>query len=369
MINSTVNVNGSRTLDQWNQELVVTLIPVSIILVIFMILGTMGNGTVLFIYHRKFQTYTEGRFFIPILAVADLVACFVNCACHLSETILPVMYISNIGCKINRYLCMVTTATSINLLLLIAVFRYFKICKHSHRQQYLKWQKVSVIVIILTVSIISLPCFVFFGSAEVISENGELTGYRCTGISGGKPKFALAFNVLLLVLVVSVMVVMSILYFLICRVIFTKTHSEVKTNKLTVDSRVHVVVDNENKTDSLSTVMSTCITACDQETQKRQTGSRKPEPSPKRKVGKSRITVIFIVITIAFAISFIPKLAMMVLESRKADFWITLSENELAIYMFLYSIYIFNNFINPFIFGFLDKRFQSELKKLCPCTK
>lgn len=195
MINSTVNVNGSRTLDQWNQELVVTLIPVSIILVIFMILGTMGNGTVHFIYHRKFQTYTEGRFFIPILAVADLVACVVNCACHLSETILPVMYISNIGCKINRYLCMVTTASSINLLLLIAVFRYLKICKHSQRQMYLKWQKLSVIIIIVSVSIISLPYCVVFGSAEVISEDGNLTGHRCTGVSGGQPKLALSLSV------------------------------------------------------------------------------------------------------------------------------------------------------------------------------
>lgn len=367
MLNSTVIMNGSRTLVQWNQELVETLIPVSVILGIYVILGALGNGVVLFIYQRKFQTSTEGRFFIPILAVADLVACVVNCACHLSETMHPVMYYSDIGCKINRYLCMITTGTSIFFLLLIAIFRYLKICKHSERQVYLKWEKISVIIIILFVLIISLPSFVFFGSAQVISEDGELTGYRCTGVSGGEPMLALAFNISLLVVVVSVMIVMSILYFLICRVVFTKAKSGVQTNKLTVDSRVHVVVDNETKSESLSTVMT--ISACDQEIVKQKPVDRKPQKSSKRKVKKSRITVIFIVITIVFAISFIPKLAMMVLESKNADFWITLSDNELAKYMFLYSIYIFNNFINPFIYGFLDKRFQSELKKLCPCTK
>ena len=90
---------------------------------------------------------------------------------------------------------MITTGTSIFLLLLIAIFRYLKICKHAQRQMYLKWQKLSVIIIIVTVTIVSLPSFVVFGSAEVISEDGNLTGHRCTGVSGGQPKLALALGV------------------------------------------------------------------------------------------------------------------------------------------------------------------------------
>ena len=271
----------------------------------------MGNAVVLFIYHGKFKTYTEWRFFIPILALADLIACVVNCACHLSETMYPVMYNSDIGCKINRYLCRITTGTSIFLLLLIAIFRYLKICKHSQRQMYLKWQKLSVIIIIVSVSIISLPSFVVFGSAEVISEDGNLTGHRCTGVSGWQPKLALALSVSMLVVVLSVMIVMSILYFLICRVIFTTVESGMNTNNLTADGRVQVDDDIENKTDSLSTIKT--VSACDQEIKK----SGKALKASKWKLRKSRITMMFIIITIALAISFVPKLAMMVLESGK----------------------------------------------------
>ena len=72
----------------------------------------------------------------------------------------------------------------------------------------------------------------------------------------------------------------------------------------------------------------------------------------------------FMIIAAVYVISFIPKLAMMILESRKTDFWLTLTPSELGGYRFLYTINIINNVVNPLVYGLMDKTFQTEFKAL-----
>lgn len=101
MENQTNNLNRSRSLDQENQIAIEYSLPFTIILIVYMCLGVLGNSAVLYIYLRKFKSYSDGRFFIPVLAVVDMTACVVNCSFHLSLTTSPLRYPSgNFGCKI-----------------------------------------------------------------------------------------------------------------------------------------------------------------------------------------------------------------------------------------------------------------------------
>ena len=379
--NLTNNINDTKTIQQWNNELILNLSPFILILSVYMFLGVFGNSTVLYVYFKKFTKLHEGRYFIVILAVLDLVASVVNCACHLSETILPVMY-TDTGCKIERFLCMVTTAPSILVLLLIVVDRYLKICRPLRKQMTRKHKKICIGIIVIIAFFLSLPCFMFFGTMPIGPKYGALIGHRCVGVTGGFPRLALTFNVSLLTIAVAVLITMATIYSKICVVIFQKANFKAKTEKATAawtktekttvagTSMTDLPTDVYGINTGTSTLMISDIsinqlakTRTTLSMHQRQCIARNP------KLPHWRITLIFIVVTIMFALSFIPKLIMMLIESLRADFWLLLSDRELGLYMFLYSMYIFNNFINPFIYGFLDKKFQTELKKICCCTR
>ena len=74
------DITTTMTLEQWNSELVLKNLPVTIVYGVYMVLALVGNGTVLYIYLRRFRVYSSGRFFIPVLAVADMVSGVTNTA-------------------------------------------------------------------------------------------------------------------------------------------------------------------------------------------------------------------------------------------------------------------------------------------------
>ena len=116
------------------------LLPFTIMLAVYILLA--GNATVLYIYVQKFKVYSSGRFFISILAVIDMVSGVVNSACLMSETLLPVKFYSDIGCKIIWFLCMSTCVTSMFLLPIIAIDRYLKNCRPFGKQMVLIWRNL-----------------------------------------------------------------------------------------------------------------------------------------------------------------------------------------------------------------------------------
>ena len=80
------------TLEKWNKELAAKLIPDTIYLVIYLIIGCIGNSVVICVYARRNYLNNEDRFFIPILAIFDLVACIVNCSEAIFGNTVPVKY-------------------------------------------------------------------------------------------------------------------------------------------------------------------------------------------------------------------------------------------------------------------------------------
>ena len=62
-----------------------------------------------------------------------------------------------------------------------------------------------------------------------------------------------------------------------------------------------------------------------------------------------RVTIMFMIIAGVFAIYFIPKLAMMIWESRKTDFWLTFTPSERGGLRFLYAYFIVNFITNAFV--------------------
>ncbi|MEW8543337.1 MAG: G-protein coupled receptor, partial [Candidatus Thiodiazotropha sp.] len=292
-------------------------IPFSYTVIVYLLLGVSGNLTVLYIYLKKFKSYSGGRFFIPVLAVLDMIATVVNCSTHLFLTT-PTLNgaLTGTGCKYANFFCSTTTNVSIYTILGIAVDRYLKICRPNGRQMTLGWKKVSVVIATITAVGISLPYFKLVDVAVVELED-DLTAKLCIG-TGVSQAVLINYALVQLLVIVAELIIMAILYFRIYKVVFRKPIFRIRAEKVTSsttdgDSGTKLESDQTGITD-----MTISVDAISSEDQKitsdgvRVTLNKEFQASV-RKVPRSRITVMFIVITIAFAICFIPKFVVMVL--------------------------------------------------------
>ena len=372
------NTNATlETVDEWNQELATELLPDTVCLAIYLIIGGIGNLVVICVYARRNSLNNEDRFFIPILAIIDLVSCIVNCSFSISVNSLPVKYDSDFACKFMWFLAMYTTGSSAFTLMLIAIQRYLKLCKPFGKQMTHKWKKVYLGIILVGMVLVALPCFAFYGSTEVKSNDSDIKGLRCTSVTAGLPKVALVYKALLFLLILGNLIVLIVLYSLIGRVLYrqakfswklnitkeaTSGTSESSTRETDDDSTAHAYIKANQLPDTDKDIDSHPQCVENKHSKTAGAGLRK------HKSPGHRVTLIFMIIAGVFVVCFIPKLIMLIWESRKTDFWLTLTPSELGGYRFLYTFYIVNNIINPFLYGFLDKKFQTECKKMM-CRK
>ena len=362
-------------LDKWNKELSTKLIPDTVCLVIYLLIGCIGNSVVICVYARRNNLNNEDRFFIPILAIIDLVACIVNCSEDIVSNVLPVKYNSDITCKLFKFLGLIFTGSSGLTLMLIAIQRYLKVCKPYGKQMTHKWKKIYMVIILGCSTLTALPCFAFYGSAEVKSNDGAIKGSQCASVTAGMPKVALVYKAVLFLFVVGVLIVLIVLFSLIGRVLYRLN----KINWKVIAAKEATSGMSENSTcetddESICNAptyktnqLSDTETNIDSHQQHFEIKHSKVTDAglQKHKNPVHRVTLIFMIIAGFFVICFIPKLAMLIWESVKTDFWLTLTPSELGGYTFLYRFYIVNNIINPFVYGFLDKKFRTECKMLC----
>ena len=366
------------TLDKWNKELAAKLIPDTIYLVIYLIIGCIGNSVVICVYARRNYLNNEDRFFIPILAIFDLVACIVNCSEAIFGNTAPVKYNSDITCKLFWFLGMIFLGSSGLTLMLIAIQRYLKLCKPFGKQMNRKWSKIFLAISIISSILISSPCFALYGTAEVKSNDGYIKGSQCTSVTVDTPNVTLAYKAFLFLLVFGVLIVLIVLFSLIGRVLYRlnkvdwkvnfakEATSGMSENSTCVTDDESISTASANKTNQLPD-SETDIDSHQQHVEiKHSKATDAGLQTHKNPV--HRVTLIFMIIAGFFVICFIPKLAILIWESVRPDFWLTLSPSELAGYRFVSRFYIVNNVINPFVYGFLDKKFRTECKKMM-CRK
>ena len=205
-------------------------IPLTVIVVLYFLIGIIGNSLVLVIYSKPFEGRNDCRFFIPVLAIIDMISCTVNCSFHISENIVPVMFESDIRCKISWFSGMIAAEASIFTLVIIAVDRYMKICKPFKRQLSVTKKKLSIPIFAIISVILSAPCLLFYGLAQVKSVD-NINGTVCSSVTGNMPTLSMAFSISILVLTSVQSTIMSVFYFLICKVIFRqqKRRKQMKT--------------------------------------------------------------------------------------------------------------------------------------------
>lgn len=95
--------NDTFTLEIWNSYYSKLYLPNTILLTFWLIIGTLGNATVIFVYQRGLMNKGHGRFFIPILATVDLMCVTVSATFNIVQITRRVTFPDSWICKLFFY--------------------------------------------------------------------------------------------------------------------------------------------------------------------------------------------------------------------------------------------------------------------------
>lgn len=120
--------NDTFTLEIWNSYYSKLYLPNKILLTFWLIIGTLGNATVIFVYQRGLINIGHGRFFIPILATVDLKCVSVSATFNIVQITRRVTFPDSWICKLFFYSIRVILTNSMLIMTVIAISRFQHIC-------------------------------------------------------------------------------------------------------------------------------------------------------------------------------------------------------------------------------------------------
>jgi hypothetical protein len=136
----------------------------SILIVIGAVIGIIGNSTIVVFYMFRIKEREE-RYFIPLLAIVDLVACFTSSAFYIMDNTFFYTYPNDAACRLMLFLQTCVPGASAHVLLIISVERYLLVCKPFGPKMTLFWKKI----------LFSVACgFAVLYSAPLLATSGVL---------------------------------------------------------------------------------------------------------------------------------------------------------------------------------------------------
>ncbi|CAG2211527.1 unnamed protein product [Mytilus edulis] len=395
--------------EDWNNYLIRAFIPLDILLILFIIIGVTGNVLVIYVYGFKMKNINDGQYFIPYLAVADLLGSVICPLFGLSMTLMPLTYEYDALCKLGWVFGSVTTLMSIFLLVTIAIQRYLKICRRKGPRMTLRWKKILMMCALLFSAVIGGTSVFTKGSIPFHHLNRNVTGQIC-GTKAGT--LSVVYDGVLGVGAIICCGLIIVPYCLIARkthkYLIKKTQCELQKQ---TDTR-NKITENQTKEHSISTpeqsdlevkasklkthenqTIRYSISTLDTEMQSenditlqdneelsnnialdRENSSMRnnrnninEQPHKLRQTNRriiSQVTKIFMIISFIFIICYIPKIIIIILETASTTFWENATDFERLVLMFVHQGYILNNIANPLIYTFFDEKFKTEIKNI-----
>ncbi|KAH3824392.1 G-protein coupled receptor 84-like [Dreissena polymorpha] len=388
-----------------------TLVGSIVYLVLIMIIGVIGNILVLIIFYFRFTSSTH-RCFILTLAIYDLLACAVGAPWIISESFFAFHYHDAISCKIFRFVLYYTCVASSLTLVLIAIERCRKICTPFKTQFTVPMAKRAIYVVVFGISSISSsPALVLYGNKTISTGYKNATGTKCFITDHfSETEWPKYFNVYLLALAFLSTAIMAVSYIRIARTVskmgkdrITKRIKKKETEQCNsrTDHSLEKSDDDIIESDSQfppqngaqlqpprasramelrgQLIVQNSIDSNTSDGSKK-SKSRLREKSSKwaskvmKRLSSStssgrqtlRITKMLTFVTIAFVISYLPHLTLMLwsmfVSKEDED---TLPKDNL--YQIVFYSFLLNNLVNPFIYATMDEKFKTELKKILKC--
>ncbi|XP_069116331.1 QRFP-like peptide receptor [Argopecten irradians] len=389
-INTTGVISRLPPLIYINNILANKLLPLTVILWIYLVVGVLGNSLVMFVYWARKKPVREDRYFIPVLALVDMASCVVSSSTGIYAQTYPLMFDNDVGCKMAAFLGILLGGFSANFLIAIAIERYLKICRPFGRQMTKFLKKLCIILMAIVSLAFAAPSLRVYRSEQVptlLKGRFEIQTWKC--IDKEHEAGQMVYKVLLSVLTLLRFLVLLLCYGNVIWVIFRQKRMRIRMGSVssmhTTTSSSHDVEDSleminpnntnqrseNNKTDRAQPKLKSPVVGNkgreqspnDLQGSKRSTTSGSQRRRFKVDRQGVRLTVIFILITSIYIITYGLKAWLMIMQTLNHNFWSTVPSHQLVFYRFLHSFYIFNNIVNPIVYAVIDSRFRMDCKK------
>lgn len=385
-------MDSHEALDYLNSEEAKQYVGGVVFVSIIMVIGIVGNVHVLLVY-SLFMKPSNHRIFILVLGVLDFITCIVGMPFILVDLRHPLTFTLVAPCKILRFINYFICSSSALMLIVIATDRYRKICVPLGRQISQTFAKILCLVVMCIALLMSWPAPVLYGVATVPTSDPNINGTRC--YTENRPNFDKLqgyFNAGLVLIVLISFVVLVVLYCLIWRVI--AKHGSVKTSgykehSKETSSNIHTTESQEmtsgtqdssndhapeisqhttvTETKSIASEFSSKIVSNKSSNAGKyemRNKTDKPQPETKKLDRSKRTTLMFLIITAVFFLSYVPHLALKIAAFMKKRFVEDMSfEGKVAYNTFVWCFFM-NNAANCFIYGFVDLRFRAEIVRM-----
>lgn len=255
-------------------------------------------------------------------------------------------------------------------------FRYRKICV-PHGKQITGQGATLLSLLVLAFSLLTAwPAPILFGITSVPTMEVNTNGSRCSTLNKENyAKYQGYYNAGLLLILMLEFVVLVVMYTLIWRVIAkrglsgkkNKTCRAATSDVSEVTSEIHVITSKTMPTGSELISAKTLVEITDRvavECDQKQAHICKTKDKSKDTLRANKTTLVFLLITLVFGLSYFPHLALKIIVYVDKDFVSRMSFPVSVFYNTIIWCFFINNVANCFIYGFFDVRFRREISML-----
>lgn len=362
--------------------LIEELLPNTIFMCLFLVVGIIGNLIVICIYHIRMygKCGEETRLCILFLAYSDLIASTLASSFGIGMNFHPLSFYNNFACKSVWFITTVCVFASGLILVLISFYRFSAVCRPQMKRFDMARTKFMLSIVLIFSVMVSGPCIFLYGiSCRSVDSDQSVSEGQCGRIYKRQSMYIyhLIYDIVVITVGISGITLMSIFYALVGRVIirqinFRKTlqvqqkycqkqKKDTKENlgNAEVSNTVSGVSSSRTNPSNQSSDVTTgqlLSTAHEEENENKS--------QIKETINKYRFSLMFCIISFVFALSYTPRVYVMIRELINISFWDQISPLEFRISLFLYRMYIINNVSNFFLYLIFDLRFRKEVKNL-----
>lgn len=364
--NNGTKVDPDTLLRELNDRTALRFLPVIIYMSLLMLVGIFGNLMVLIVYLRK-RLKCSSDYFILNLAFLDLLTCLIGVPVEIVDLRDPYMFYAPAACKLLRTVESFSNMGSTLTLMAIAMDRYKRICKLGERFSNQKAKRLCIGAILIG-ALTCWPAGVVFGKKTVdVGIPGANTADCSTADEMRNTIYPLLYYGLVMLYFIICVIFVLFVYVRISIFIRRGKSNQKKTTKPTVQ---HAPSLNLHSSNDGHTALSSV--SGEEDVNNRQVIEKKAVDISQggrlvNTIKVTRTTTIFVAVTAAFILSYLPFLVVMVTRNIKKNFEDILSPSAEVFYKFCLKSYFINNAINPVIYSFLNRNFRADVINIFKC--
>lgn len=364
--NNETKVDPDKLLRELNDRTALRFLPVIIYMSLLMLIGTFGNLMVLIVYLRK-RLKCSSDYFILNLAFLDLLTCLIGVPVEIADLRDPYMFYAPAACKLLRTVESFSNMGSTLTLMAIAMDRYKRICKLGERFSNQKAKRLCVGAILIG-AITCWPAGVVFGKKTVdVGIPGANTADCSTADEMRNTIYPLLYHGLVMLYFIICVIFVLFVYVRISIFIRRGKSKQKKVAKPTAQDAPSFNLHSSNDGHTALSGVSE-----EEDVKKLHVIEKKAVDISQggrlvNTIKVTRTTTIFVAVTAAFILSYLPFLVVMITRNIKKNFEDILSPSAEVFYKFCLKSYFINNAINPVIYSFLNRNFRADVINIFKC--